>query len=132
MSLLLSYFSFIYVCLFFFSSRRRHTRCALVTGVQTCALPIYVSITETQQRAGGIEYNYRKGGHPIAEGAPPPLVTGFAASCGTDTLTYTRDRPGMSSFVLKDGVVYHAYSTYARGLDGLWGDRKSKRLNSRH
>src|SRR3546814_11976074 len=28
-------------CLFFFSSRRRHTRCALLTGVQTCALPIY-------------------------------------------------------------------------------------------
>src|SRR3546814_1694784 len=27
--------------IFFFSSRRRHTRCALVTGVQTCALPIY-------------------------------------------------------------------------------------------
>src|SRR3546814_10722619 len=32
------------ICVFFFSSRRRHTRCALVTGVQTCALPI--SITE--------------------------------------------------------------------------------------
>src|SRR3546814_9749584 len=31
------------VCVFFFSSRRRHTRCALVTGVQTCALPIYVA-----------------------------------------------------------------------------------------
>src|SRR3546814_6751822 len=30
-----------FVCVFFFSSRRRHTRCALVTGVQTCALPIY-------------------------------------------------------------------------------------------
>src|SRR3546814_3598219 len=29
---------------FFFSSRRRHTRCALVTGVQTCALPIYVIV----------------------------------------------------------------------------------------
>src|SRR3546814_1135116 len=29
------------MCIFFFSSRRRHTRCALVTGVQTCALPIY-------------------------------------------------------------------------------------------
>src|SRR3546814_12364462 len=28
------------MCFFFFSSRRRHTRCALVTGVQTCALPI--------------------------------------------------------------------------------------------
>src|SRR3546814_6348422 len=33
---------FIYFCgVFFFSSRRRHTRCAVVTGVQTCALPIY-------------------------------------------------------------------------------------------
>src|SRR3546814_18984560 len=31
---------FLSVLLFFFSSRRRHTRCALVTGVQTCALPI--------------------------------------------------------------------------------------------
>src|SRR3546814_7119635 len=29
------------ICVFFFSSRRRHTRCALVTGVQTCALPIW-------------------------------------------------------------------------------------------
>src|SRR3546814_8501781 len=35
-----STFSLAYSC-FFFSSRRRHTRCALVTGVQTCALPIY-------------------------------------------------------------------------------------------
>src|SRR3546814_9101659 len=31
-----------YICFFFFSSRRRHTRCALVTGVQTCALPIFL------------------------------------------------------------------------------------------
>src|SRR3546814_7782475 len=30
-----------FLCVVFFSSRRRHTRCALVTGVQTCALPIY-------------------------------------------------------------------------------------------
>src|SRR3546814_6456025 len=30
---------------FFFSSRRRHTRCALVTGVQTCALPIYAAVS---------------------------------------------------------------------------------------
>src|SRR3546814_2516607 len=30
------------LCFFFFSSRRRHTRCALVTGVQTCALPIWL------------------------------------------------------------------------------------------
>src|SRR3546814_3170743 len=36
-------YSLFCVCIFFFSSRRRHTRCALVTGVQTCALPIYIS-----------------------------------------------------------------------------------------
>src|SRR3546814_3694486 len=34
----------VYVYCFFFSSRRRHTRCALVTGVQTCALPIWVEV----------------------------------------------------------------------------------------
>ena len=34
---------------------------------------------------------------------------------------FTRERPGMSAFVLEDGIVYHTYSTYARGLDGLWG-----------
>jgi predicted dithiol-disulfide oxidoreductase (DUF899 family) len=35
--------------------------------------------------------------------------------------TFLRERPGVSSFVLEDGVVYHTYSAYARGLDGLWG-----------
>src|SRR3546814_1467488 len=35
------YYWFLYLSFFFFSSRRRHTRCALVTGVQTCALPIW-------------------------------------------------------------------------------------------
>src|SRR3546814_209559 len=41
----LIFFSFCFVFFyFFFSSRRRHTRCALVTGVQTCALPIFISI----------------------------------------------------------------------------------------
>jgi predicted dithiol-disulfide oxidoreductase (DUF899 family) len=40
---------------------------------------------------------------------------------GTDVATYTRERPGMSAFALEDGVVYHTYSTYSRGLDGLWG-----------
>ena len=80
-----------------------------------------VSITEAQQRAGGVEYNYRRGGHPIVAAELPEPVHEFAATCGTDAATYVRDRPGMSAFVLEDGVVYHTYSTYARGLDGLWG-----------
>src|SRR3546814_10059072 len=36
------------IWLFFFSSRRRHTRCALVTGVQTCALPIFIPVLTTR------------------------------------------------------------------------------------
>jgi predicted dithiol-disulfide oxidoreductase (DUF899 family) len=58
----------------------------------------------------------------------------FAAMCGTNVPTYHRDRPGLSAFVLEDGVIYHTYSTYARGLDALWGmypwlDRAPKRRN---
>jgi predicted dithiol-disulfide oxidoreductase (DUF899 family) len=78
----------------------------------------HVRVTEEQQREGGIEYNYRREaagelplGGPVAEAA---------AMTGTDVATYTRERPGMSAFVLEDGVVYHSYSAYSRGLDGLW------------
>jgi predicted dithiol-disulfide oxidoreductase (DUF899 family) len=82
-----------------------------------------VSITKEQQRRGGVEYNYERSGHaldakPEAAGEGP--VVGAARS-GTDVASYTRERPGMSAFVLEDGVVHHVYSTYARGLDGLWG-----------
>jgi len=84
-----------------------------------------VSFTEEQQREGGIEYNYRReagfewragqvGGGLEAEDK-------FAAMCGTDSPTYQRERPGISAFVLEEGVVYHTYSAYARGVDGLWG-----------
>src|SRR3546814_8438561 len=41
----------VYVLVVFFSSRRRHTRCALVTGVQTCALPIYIRIAKLASRS---------------------------------------------------------------------------------
>jgi len=81
-----------------------------------------VSFTEEQQRAGRIEYNYERGGHAMdATTQVPEPVAVNAAMTGTDAATYTRERPGMSAFVLEDGVVYHTYSTYARGLDGLWG-----------
>jgi predicted dithiol-disulfide oxidoreductase (DUF899 family) len=80
-----------------------------------------VTFTENQQRVGGIEYNYRRESHAMDITPAPEPVTQLAAMAGTDAPTYTRDRPGMSAFVLEDGVVYHTYSTYARGLDGLWG-----------
>ena len=80
-----------------------------------------VSITEEQQRTGGSEYNYRRGGHAMTETALPPVVIENAARAGAEPAAYMRERPGVSAFVIKDGVVYHTYSTYARGLDGLWG-----------
>ena len=87
-----------------------------------------VGFTEEQQRDGGIEYNYRRepawqvrSDEGMASRLPDTPVAQNAAMVGTDTATYTRERPGMSAFVLEDGVVYHTYSAYARGLDGLWG-----------
>lgn len=80
-----------------------------------------VAFTEAQQREGGIEYNYRRDGHAMDAAPVPEPVAQFAASCGTDAASYARDRPGLSAFVLDNGVVHHTYSTYARGLDGLWG-----------
>jgi predicted dithiol-disulfide oxidoreductase (DUF899 family) len=85
------------------------------------------SFTEEQQRRG-IEYNYRReppseprGEAPKLSRSAPEGPTEFAAASGTDVDTYTRERPGMSAFALEDGVVYHTYSAYSRGVDGLWG-----------
>jgi predicted dithiol-disulfide oxidoreductase (DUF899 family) len=80
-----------------------------------------VSFTEAQQREGAIEYNYRRDGHAMDAMPVPAPVAEIAAGCGTDPATFSRDRPGLSTFVREDGAIYHAYSTYARGLDGLWG-----------
>ncbi len=80
-----------------------------------------VGFTEEQQREGGIEYNYRREAPLVRKAGGDDGPRTFAAMTGTDVATYTRERPGMSAFVLEDGAVYHTYSTYARGLDGLWG-----------
>jgi predicted dithiol-disulfide oxidoreductase (DUF899 family) len=79
-----------------------------------------VRITEQQQREGGTEYNYRREGAWTLRGSETPVAR-MAAMTGTDAATYIRERPGMSAFVLEDRIVYHTYSAYARGLDGLWG-----------
>src|SRR3546814_5076162 len=56
--------SFLFVSVFFFSSRRRHTRCALVTGVQTCALPILATLAVNAAGTGYVpgDYVYPSGG----------------------------------------------------------------------
>src|SRR5258708_16106796 len=83
--------------------------------------------TKEQQQSGAVEYNYRKGNvssrtnEIAATEAAPEAGTKIAASVGTDWATYIRETPGMSAFALEGGIVYHTYSTYARGLDSLWG-----------
>src|SRR3546814_5671030 len=80
------------ICIFFFSSRRRHTRCALVTGVQTCALPISAPVQVKSPVAGdglrfsrdggqqaGLVTPWKHGGQaehtaPFARGRPSPTV----------------------------------------------------------
>ncbi|MBV9102732.1 MAG: DUF899 domain-containing protein [Candidatus Eremiobacteraeota bacterium] len=83
-----------------------------------------VSFTEQQQQMGNIDYNYRR--EEPWQGPDPgtgdeSMLDQIAATTRTDAATYTRERPGVSAFVLDDGTVYHTYSAYARGLDGLWG-----------
>src|SRR3546814_1557516 len=66
---------------FFFSSRRRHTRCALVTGVQTCALPILAAVC-------------RGGTFPRAGPALPRLADAIAVDAGPGAGDLRRRRPG--------------------------------------
>jgi predicted dithiol-disulfide oxidoreductase (DUF899 family) len=89
-----------------------------------------VSFTEVEQRGAGIDYNYQHeaplpqgggDGSEIPTRTTPDGPSIFAAMTGVDTATYARERPGVSAFVLEDGAVYHAYSAYSRGVDGLWG-----------
>jgi predicted dithiol-disulfide oxidoreductase (DUF899 family) len=78
----------------------------------------FVGLTDALQDEG-YQYNFEEK-PPIpreSKGAPD----GHAAMCGVDLRTFLKELPGMSAFVLEDGEVYHTYSTYARGLDGLWG-----------
>jgi predicted dithiol-disulfide oxidoreductase (DUF899 family) len=77
-----------------------------------------VGLTEAQQSAG-YDYNFQES--PPMSRSTPDAPNTFAAMCGVDGRTYLRELPGMSAFVRDDGEVYHSYSTYARGLDALWG-----------
>jgi predicted dithiol-disulfide oxidoreductase (DUF899 family) len=80
------------------------------------------SITAEQQRSGSVDYNYRPTDTTWLEHVDPSsTVAQHAAMAGTDPAAFTRERPGMSAFAMEDGVVHHMYSTYARGLDPLWG-----------
>jgi len=81
----------------------------------------HVSHTEDEWRSGATEYNFRDVDLRMPEGQENPFIAEITASVGTDWPTYRREGPGMSAFVIEDGVVYHTYSAYERGIDALWG-----------
>ena len=81
-----------------------------------------VGYNDEQMQSGVADYNFGEFDlrSALAAGKDGPLAD-WAATTGTDWATYAQQAPGMSAFALEDGVVYHTYSAYARGLDGLWG-----------
>lgn len=83
-----------------------------------------VAFTEKQQREDGINYNFRtipaEKWKSFLEAGPQSVQSVLADACGLDVAGYIREMPGMSAFALENGVVYHTYSTYERGLDAVW------------
>src|SRR5436305_12378872 len=81
-----------------------------------------VAHTKQEWESGAVEYNFRTVDLRLPDtGEQNPFVAEITSSVGTDWPTYRREGPGVSAFVLEDGVVYHTYSAYERGLDVLWG-----------
>jgi predicted dithiol-disulfide oxidoreductase (DUF899 family) len=68
----------------------------------------------------GGEYNFEPFADRTSALEASPVVESAQRS-GTSPEEYLQEAPGMSAFALSDGVVYHTYSAYARGLDALWG-----------
>ncbi|HEX3839847.1 MAG TPA: DUF899 domain-containing protein [Acidimicrobiales bacterium] len=78
--------------------------------------------TPEEWASGAVEYNFREmDTRPPADDGGAGLDAFASSIVGTNWETYRREGPGVSAFALDDGVVYHTYSAYARGLDGLWG-----------
>jgi predicted dithiol-disulfide oxidoreductase (DUF899 family) len=79
------------------------------------------AVTKEQWLSGAVGYNFRETDLRAPAGEESSMDAWSESIVGTDWETYRREGPGMSAFALEDGVVYHTYSAYARGLDGLWG-----------
>jgi predicted dithiol-disulfide oxidoreductase (DUF899 family) len=82
-----------------------------------------VSWTREQLESGVTEDNFRSVDVRPQLGAPEdsPWVYWLATVTGVDWPTYLQEAPGLSAFALEDGVVYHTYSSYRRGVDAIWG-----------
>jgi len=79
------------------------------------------AVSKEQWLSGAVEYNFREMDLRPPAGEESSRNAWSESIVGTDWESYRREGPGMSAFALEDGAVYHTYSAYARGLDGLWG-----------
>jgi predicted dithiol-disulfide oxidoreductase (DUF899 family) len=80
----------------------------------------HVTHTNEEWQSGAVEYNFRSMDvRPSESGEELPFLAEIASSVGTDWPTYRQQGPGVSTFVLEDGVVYHTYSCFDRGTDVL-------------
>jgi predicted dithiol-disulfide oxidoreductase (DUF899 family) len=78
--------------------------------------------TTEEWESGAVEYNFGSMDLRPSTSERSSSLNEFAAGAvGTDWETFRREGPGVSAFALEDGVVYHTYSAYSRGIDGLWG-----------
>src|SRR3546814_11789303 len=122
---------------FFFSSRRRHTRCALVTGVQTCALPILLAEVAMDDRPLVVAEDgaAHPGGDALDDVFRRGAVVGIAALALPLALVgegRRGDRPGKCEGCCQDskhGKVYHFRSQ--RAVTGLEIGRESRRRRVR-
>ena len=80
-----------------------------------------VAHSREEWEAGAVRYNCGEEDLRPSAGEKSSHDAFSQSIVGTDWETYRREGPGMSAFALADDVVYHTYSAYARGLDGLWG-----------
>jgi len=79
------------------------------------------AVTKEQWLSGAVEYNFREMDLRAPTGEESSINAWSESIVGTNWETYRREGPGVSAFTVEDGVVYHTYSAYSRGLDGLWG-----------
>src|SRR3546814_4948466 len=117
---------FWYICCFFFSRRRRHTRCALVTGVQTCALPIWLAL-EPAANLGRVDTRGADEGAALGDLDDAAVHAGFDTALDDEGIAIG-DLDALQLDIAADDELA------ALGLHGLGtlADRKSTRLNSSH
>src|SRR3546814_12483031 len=134
---------YLWLCFFFFSSRRRHTRCALVTGVQTCALPILFDFDSAQLRKDPFDMRAYESGdicgwtrriflapaedQPVV-GAEPVVIEHEAAFSDRGVGWYQSPSFGIGQHPGGDVVIDHRH----HDLPQLWFERADFRIEGQY